>query len=140
MDAAEPGEPGGYGDRHQARERALALLYEAEQRQSTVAEVLDALPLAPDRYARALVEGVAEHRAELDALIAGASRHWALDRMPLLDRTILQIGAFELHHRPDVPVAVAIDEAVELAKTYCGDESPGFVNGVLARLADDRST
>jgi N utilization substance protein B len=127
----------GYGGRHEARERALALLYEAEQKGVPAAEVVDALPVAPDEFAAALVLGVDEHRDDLDRVIEAAATNWRLDRMAMLDRTVLRLGAFELLHRPDIPAAVSIDEAVELAKAYCGDESPRFVNGVLARIADD---
>src|SRR5690606_35807716 len=128
---------GAFGGRHEARERALALLYESEQKEQPADAVLAELPVPPDEFAEALVRGVAEHHEALDELIAAAATNWRLDRMAMLDRTILRIGAFELLHRPDVPVAVAIDEAVELAKAYGGDESPRFVNGVLARIADE---
>ena len=73
----------------------------------------------------------------IDLVIQGAATNWRLDRMAMLDRSVLRLGTFELLHRPDVPVAVVIDEAVELAKAYGGDESPRFVNGILARIADD---
>lgn len=125
----------GVSGRHEARERALALLYEAEQKDQSVAEVLDALPLPPDAFAEELVRGVAAHRDELDGLIVAHAHNWTLARMPVLDRAILRMGAFELRHRPDVPTAVAIDEAVELAKAYGTDDSPRFVNGVLAAIA-----
>jgi N utilization substance protein B len=127
----------GVGGRHEARERALALLYEAEQKDLPVVDVLGELPLPPDEFTSVLVLGVDEHRSALDAVIEEAATNWRLDRMAMLDRTVLRLGTFELLHRPDVPTAVTIDEAVELAKAYCGDESPRFVNGVLARIADD---
>jgi transcription antitermination protein NusB len=123
--------------RHEARERALGLLYEAEQKGIEPEAVLAELPVAPDSFAEELVRGVAEHAAELDALIAATATNWRLERMAMLDRTVLRLGTYELLHRPDVPPAVAIDEAVELAKAYCGEESPRFVNGVLARIAED---
>lgn len=138
MDGTPHAGPDAFGDRHQARERALSLLYEAEQKQVPVAEVITDLPVAPDGYARSLALGVDDRRTELDARIAAASQNWALERMPLVDLTILRLGTYELTHRPDVPTPVVIDEAVELAKAYCGDSSPGFVNGILARLAADR--
>jgi N utilization substance protein B len=130
-------EPGHYAGRHEARERALALLYEAEQKGVPPAEVLDELPVPPDPFAEELVRGIADHAPELDALIAATATNWRLDRMAMLDRTVLRMGVYELLHRDDVPHAVAIDEAVELAKAYCGDDSPRFVNGVLAKIADD---
>ena len=84
-----------------------------------------------------LVRGVAEHRDRLDAAIAAKATGWALDRMPVLDLNVLRLGAFELAERPDVPVAVVIDEAVELAKRFSTDDSGRFVNGVLSALAHD---
>jgi N utilization substance protein B len=123
--------------RHEARERALGLLYEAEQKGVSPEDVLAELPLSPDPFADELVRGVAAHADQLDEVIAATATNWRLDRMAMLDRTVLRLGTFELLHRPDVPMAVAIDEAVELAKAYCGEESPRFVNGILARIAED---
>ena len=121
--------------RSEARERALGLLYEAQAKSSSVADVLASLPLAADPLAVTLVEGVAAHRDELDGLIAAHARGWALERMATIDRLVMEIGVFELAHRPDVPLAVVIDEAVELAKRFSTDDSPRFVNGVLAAVA-----
>lgn len=123
------------GARTQARERALALLYEADTRSVAPAEVLAGLPLAPDRYAAELVEGVAGHAAEVERLIRAHATGWAPERMPVLDRLILEIAAYELSFRPEVPTAVVIDEAIELAKGYSTEDSARFVNGVLAALA-----
>jgi N utilization substance protein B len=127
----------GAGGRHEARERALALLYEAEQKAMTPSALLAELPVAPDPFAEDLVRGVEATQDELDDLIAVAATNWRLDRMAVLDRAILRLGAYELAHRPDVPIAVALDEAVELAKVYSTDDSPKFVNGVLARVASE---
>ena len=121
--------------RREARERAFHLLYESEIKGEEPADVLAGLPLEPDAFAVDLVEGVARNRAELDGLIESHSRNWQLDRMPALDRALLRIGTFELVHRPDIPTAVAISEAVELAKQYSTDDSSRFVNGVLAAIA-----
>jgi len=85
-------------------------------------------------YARSLVTGVAEHSADIDALLSGYAGDWPLARMPSVDRAILRLAAYELLYCPDIPAAVAIDEAVELAKSLSTDESPAFVNGVLARV------
>lgn len=87
-------------------------------------------------YAVELVEGVDAHRAEIDKLIGAAARGWTVDRMPVVDRNVLRIGAYELLWRDDVPDKVAIDEAVELAKALSTEESPAFVNGVLGWLLD----
>jgi N utilization substance protein B len=129
--------------RSKARKRALDILFEADQRQADLRTTLDlwvnrADPPVPD-YSRELVGGVAEHRDTIDALIAGCSQDWPLDRMPPVDRTVLRLAAYELLWRADIPTAVAIDEAVELAKSLSTDESPAFVNGVLARLVRDKT-
>jgi transcription antitermination protein NusB len=121
--------------RSEARERALGLLYEAQAKGSEPAEVLAALPVAPDPLATMLVEGVDAQREEIDELLAGHARGWTLERMPVLDRTIMEIATYELLSRPEVPTAVAIDEAVELAKRFSTDDSGRFVNGVLAAIA-----
>ena len=84
-----------------------------------------------------LVRGVAAHRERLDAAIDARATGWSLARMPVLDLSVLRIGAFELAERQDVPVAVVIDEAVELAKRFSTDASGRFVNGVLSALAQD---
>lgn len=127
----------GVGGRHEARERALALLYESDQKGVSVLDVLAELPAPADPFAEELVRGVADHAAEIDGILSAKASNWSLDRMALLDRALLRLGTFELLHRPDIPRAVTIDEAVELAKAYCGDDSPRFVNGVLAAVAAD---
>jgi N utilization substance protein B len=121
--------------RSDARERALALLYEAESKDASAREVLAALPVPPAPAVVELVEGVEDDRAELDQLIATHSRNWPLERMPVIDRNLLRLALFELKHRPDVPVPVVIDEAVELAKRFSTDDSGRFVNGMLSAIA-----
>jgi transcription antitermination protein NusB len=123
--------------RSEARERALGLLYESEAKSLAMAEVLAALPVTPDPLAVLLAKGVAEHRTELDELISRYARGWAVERMANIDRMVMEIAAFELCHRADVPLAVVLDEAVELAKRFSTDDSPRFVNGVLAAIARD---
>jgi len=88
-------------------------------------------------FTEEVAQGVEEHRAELDELIERHSRGWSLERIAPLELSILRTALYEALHREDVPVAVAIDEAVELAKQYCGADAPGFVNGILgAALAE----
>lgn len=128
---------GRIGSRHEARERALGLLYEAEAKAVTPAEVLATLPVEPDRFAVELCVGVTEHQVAIDEVIQRYARNWDLGRMPALDRAALRLGVFELWHRSDVPRNVVINEAVELAKRYSTDESGRFVNGMLARIADE---
>lgn len=128
------------GARSKARKRALDLLFEADQRG------LDPLVLITERlgiaqppipeYAVQIVEGVQARRERLDELISTYAQGWTLDRMPAVDRAVLRIGAWELLYNDEVPDAVAIDEAVELARSLSTDESPSFVNGLLARLLD----
>jgi len=123
------------GPRHEARERALGLLYEAEMKRLGTEEVLAALSVVPDPFTVALVEGVGAHEERIDALVAAAAQGWEIERMPVLDRSILRLATYELIAEPDIPVAVVIDEAVELAKQYSTEFSGGFVNGVLSTIA-----
>jgi N utilization substance protein B len=87
-------------------------------------------------YADELVREIAKERQGLDEQITRASANWRIERMTRVDRNVLRLGSFELMHRPDVPRAVIIDEAVELAKRYGAENSPSFVNGLLDKLAD----
>lgn len=123
--------------RREARERALGLCYELELRNCSLDEVLGGLPAAPDAYAVQLLRGVEEHREDLDALLRKYSEHWALERMPVVDRAILRLACYELLYAPDVPTGAAISEAVELAKQYSTKDSGRFVNGMLGRIADE---
>lgn len=123
--------------RREARERALGLLYEAEAKERPVADVVAELPVPPDPYAADVATGVEEHLGEIDAFISRFAKDWRIERMPVVDRTLLRMAIFELLHRPDVPVAVVISEAVELAKQYSTDDSGRFVNGVLARVSEE---
>ena len=110
------------------------LLYEATSKGVPPAEVLAAQVVEPDELTCTLVLGVAEHRDELDAAIAAQAKGWTLARMPVIDLTVMRIAGFELLARPEVPVAVVLDEAVELAKRFSTDDSGRFVNGVLSAL------
>jgi len=125
----------GLGTRRQARERALSLLYEAEAKGVEPGAVLAELPVEPDEYAVGLVSGVATDGEEIDGLLRRFARDWALERMPAIDRTLLRIGVFELLRRPDVPTAVVLSEAVDLAQRYSTEDSGRFVNGVMAAIA-----
>jgi transcription antitermination protein NusB len=121
--------------RHQARERALGLLYEAGMKERSPSEVVAELPVIPDAFTVELLWAVERHRAEADALVEEASIGWPLERMPVLDRLVLRLGASELLDRNGAPTAVVIDEAVELAKTFSTEDSGRFVNGVLSTIA-----
>lgn len=121
--------------RHQARERALSLLYEAELKGVPASEVVASLPVAPDAFAAQLVAAAEARRAEADELVAAAAVGWPLERMAVVDRLVLRLAVAELLDPHGPPVAVVLDEAVELAKTYSTEESGGFVNGVLSTVA-----
>ncbi len=122
--------------RHQARERALTLLYEAELKGRSPAEVVDELVMAPDAYTALLVGTVQSRGSEIDGLVDAAAIDWDLERMAVVDRNVLRLAVAELMACPEVPVAVVLNEAVELASAYSTDDSGRFVNGVLATLAD----
>ena len=121
--------------RSNARERALHVLYEAEAKSIAAESVLAAQILAVDEMTVTIVGGVVARATAIDELISEHATGWTLARMPSIDRNVLRIGAYELLGRPDVPVAVVINEAVELAKTFSTDESGRFVNGVLSAIA-----
>lgn len=129
--------------RHQARKRAVDLLFEAEARGLTPAELAqarsalaaeqpDVAPLQP--YTTTVAHGVAAHSAHIDDLITSHLQGWTLERLPAVDRAILRVAVWELLHADDVPAPVAVDEAVQLAKELSTDDSPGFVNGVLGQV------
>jgi N utilization substance protein B len=126
------------GARSKARKRAVDVLYEAGQRDGDVLQTLkDRLvqsdPPVPE-YAVELVEGVVANQGRIDELLSTYAEEWTLDRMPPVDLAILRLGTYELLWRDDVPDAVAVSEAVELAGSLSTDESPAFVNGLLARI------
>ena len=129
------------GRRRQARELALKVLFELESDPKDAAPTLayraaeEAADAEVERFAQQLVQGVSENRERLDGLIAGASRNWRLDQMAKVDRIILLIAAYEIAVAHDVPVKAAINESIELAKTYSGEEAGRFVNGVLGKVA-----
>jgi transcription antitermination protein NusB len=89
-------------------------------------------------FTRELAEGVEEHRGELDEQIGRHAKNWTVERIAPLDRNVMRVALYEMGHRDDIPMEVAIDEAVELAKEYCGADAPKFVNGVLGAAARER--
>ena len=127
------------GARHKARKRALDILFEADQRGQSIDVVLTDRAARGEgignAYTETLVTGVVDHHAEIDELIESNAIDWTLDRMPAVDRSLLRLATFELRWGVDIAPAIAIDEAVELAKELSTDESPAFVNGVLGRIA-----
>ncbi|MGH3534329.1 MAG: transcription antitermination factor NusB [Pseudonocardiaceae bacterium] len=128
------------GARSKARKRAVDILFESDLRGldpiALLAERVGAPELAPvNEYTISLVHGVVEHADDIDRLLAEQAHGWALARMPAVDRAVLRLGVFELLFSAEVDDAVAIDEAIELAKLLSTDDSPRFVNGVLGALA-----
>jgi N utilization substance protein B len=128
--------------RSKARKRAVDVLYESDVRGVDSGDTLrERVALADppiNDFTVELIEGAREHRARIDEILAAYADGWTIDRMPGVDRAVLRLGVYELLYRDDVPDAVVIDEAVELAKSLSTDESPRFVNGVLARVLRDR--
>jgi len=96
---------------------------------------LDELLAAAKPFTRDLAEGADAHLPEIDAEIAANSHGWTLERIAPLERAIMRVALFEIHHREEIPIAVSIDEAVSIASRYCGTDAPGFVNGVLSAIA-----
>ena len=130
--------------RSKARKRALDILFEAELRGLPTLELLSErqstgeVPVQP--YAAELVRGVASHSDRIDELISWNLVDWTMERMPAVDRNILRIGVYELLWADDVPDGVAISEAVALAQDLSTDNSPAFVNGLLARIKAEKPT
>ena len=125
------------GNRRKARELALNALFQGEM---TATSAVENFPLLCENfeinkkaipYGRELVYGITEKRDELDAKIEESAVNWRVSRMSVLDRNIIRLASYEMMFKEDVPPRVAIDEAIELAKRYCGEDSPGFINGIL---------
>jgi len=125
------------GARRRARERALELLYEAETKDLSPTCLLAELPVAPEEYASQLVLGVERRGEEVDGLLGRHATGWTVERMPMVDRCVLRLAAYELLDEPEVPTAVVLDEAVALAKAYSTEDSGRYVNGVLSAVAGE---
>ncbi|MDT4893769.1 MAG: transcription antitermination protein NusB [Pseudonocardiales bacterium] len=128
--------------RSKARKRAVDVLYEADLRGTdpltTLADRISLAEPPVNDYTVELVEGLQAHRRRVDEILTDYAEGWTVQRMPDVDRAVLRLAVYELLWRADVPGAVVIDEAVELAKSLSTDESPRFVNGVLARVMRER--
>jgi transcription antitermination factor NusB len=131
------------GTRRQGREAALKLLYALDITQTEVEDVVNApwtaeiIPPDTRDFVMALVRGVSSHREHIDAVIRTWSTHWSLDRIGTVERNLLRLAIFELLFMPDIPPNVTINEAIEVAKSYGGDEAWVFVNGVLDRIKQE---
>jgi len=129
--------------RSKARKQALDILFESDIRGSVALDILvsrDVIEEGPDarpirEYTREIINGVSEHRRKIDELIATYSQGWDMDRLPAVDRSILRIGIYEIVWANTLPDAVAIDEALTLAKELSTDESAGYIHGVLGKVA-----
>ena len=134
------------GARTKARKRALDVIFEAEQRDLDLLGMLAERVAHPGvesslpQYAVELVEGYDAHARHIDEILETYSNGWTLERMPSVDRAVLRLATWELLFNDDVPDAVAIDEAVELVSGLSTDESPSFVNGLLARILELKPT
>ncbi len=129
--------------RSKARKQALDLLYESDIRGSEALQLLESRDIADDgpdarpirEYTRELISGIADNRRKIDELIITYAQGWDMDRLPAVDRNILRLGIFEILWTTTVPVSVAIDEALNLAKELSSDESSKYIHGVLGRIA-----
>lgn len=127
------------GTRHQARERALQILFQYDIHGKPglwLDEFWKEYPLeeGPKAFTDELVDGVVAHRKELDTLIGRYATNWKVSRMPIVDRNILRAGIYELLWMPDVPAKVTLNEAIELAKSFGDDAASKFVNGILDQV------
>ena len=129
--------PPALGSRREAREDALAVLYEIEITGDDGSEILERRRVSLSDYAVDLVVGVGEGQDRIDEVLARHLRGWDLDRLAVVDRTLARMAAWELMERPDVPVGVVMSELVELATQYCSAESPRFLNGLLSAIAKE---
>jgi N utilization substance protein B len=134
--------------RRKARKRALDVLFSADVRGVELTVALDEAEIIASRqperssswgYAKEMVEGVLAHRGEIDQLLSDTSESWPLERMPTVDRAVLRIGVWEILYNPNVPLAVVISEAVELASELSTEASGGFVHGILSAIAEHTS-
>jgi len=125
------------GNRRKARELALNALFQGEM---TATSAVENFPLLCENfeinkkaipYGRELVYGITDKKDEIDAKIEESAKNWRVSRMSVLDRNIIRLASYEMMFKEDVPPRVAIDEAIELAKRYCAEDSPGFINGIL---------
>ncbi|MBI3551710.1 MAG: transcription antitermination factor NusB [Elusimicrobia bacterium] len=133
------------GRRRQAREIALQALYIADAAGTPEAEAFASVNRGKSEadaktkdFARELLKGTLSHRAKLDEAISAVAENWSLARMPLVDRNVLRLAAYELLNSGDTPIGVVIDEAIEIVRKYSTEDSTRFVNGVLDKLKDKR--
>jgi N utilization substance protein B len=132
-------------ERRKGRHQALHILYQREITGERIGEILGRKAWneedgEPTAFCREILAGVEAHQATIDETIESISENWVLSRMPLVDRNILRIAAYEILYAEDIPDSVSINEAVEMAKVYGGEDSSKFVNGILGRLSDEHGS
>ncbi len=128
-------------ERSRARRQALNILYQREITGDTIERILELGSYSreegePSEFCIELLDGVETHQLDIDGALSEISEHWSVARMPLVDRSILRLAAYEILFAADIPASVSINEAVEMAKVFGGEDSSKFVNGVLGRLAE----
>lgn len=137
-------QPRKIGSRGRARRRALEILFEAEHRNTTPLSALQRRLEFTDQtinpYTAQIIDGVITHQEQIDELLAQYAHGWTMERMLAMDKSILRLGAWELLFNDEMPDAAAVNEAVNMAREYSNDDSPGYVNGVLGRLQDLKPT
>lgn len=132
--------------RRQAREHAMKLIYQAQVRKDDVSDIIQTyieeemiIDSADRDYIEDVVRGVVKNQQEIDGIISRHAKGWSISRMPKVDLAIMRLSVYEMRYRNDIPVNVSINEAVELAKKYSGEESKTFVNGVLGKVWNELS-
>lgn len=132
--------------RRESREHAMKLLYQVQIRKDDVDEQIrtyieeEQIPeLAERDYIEDVVRGVTKNQGEIDSILSRHAKGWTISRMPKVDLAIMRLSVYEMHYRKDIPVNVSINEAVELAKKYSGDQSRTFINGVLGKVWNELS-
>lgn len=144
MTKSSQDKPHKIGSRGRARRRALELLFEAEERKTPPLEALQRRREFTDQtinpYTAAIIDGVITHQEQIDELLAQYAYGWTMERMLAMDKSILRLGAWELLFNDEMPDAAAVNEAVNMAREYSNDDSPGYINGVLGRLQELKPT
>lgn len=124
--------------RHEAREKALQVLFQLENTELTINEAMGHVLEGNDAFFEKLVRGTAEKMEEIDAILIEKLENWSLNRLPKIERTILRLAVYELMFMQDIPSKVVLNEAIELCKTFGDEKSSKFVNGVLSKFTTEK--
>ena len=141
MSMGSDGPAGRVQERSRGRRQALQILYQSDITGSEVADIFESGTYSredgePSEFCKELALGTAEHLSEIDSALGATSKHWVVSRMPFVDRNILRLATYEILFCESIPASVSINEAVEMAKVYGGEDSSRFVNGVLGKIAE----